>query len=114
MASIHSFSFENNELIRNYFNGGGEYTPIAELLYVHTHPLVRPNFVSEIEVIINKAHAVLEHKNAIDNKTGKRLVDWSKELGTLLPCLDESTAPRVLELLRNIYGVCSPIAKLQS
>lgn len=107
MSVLADFSL-NNLQIKQYFNGSDDYVPTSELLYVHTHPLVRPNFLSEIEVLINKASQVMVERN-ITGVPVQRFTALAQELGRQLPELTEKNAPAVLNTLREIYKLCNTV-----
>lgn len=109
MSVIQDFSF-NNPLIRDYFEGQGHYAPVPELMYIHSHPLIHPNFLSDIEALVNHTAQVLEEKNM---KSGpvNRFVHLAQSLGKLLPILSESNASEALIVLREIYQFCRKLTK---
>jgi hypothetical protein len=100
------FSF-NNPLIKAYFEGSDDYAPTSELMYIHTHPLVTPNFLAEIEhQVLVTAHFMLDKgmKGNIQN----RFVNLAQRLGTLLP-VEESGASEALRVLRELHQFCNKI-----
>lgn len=107
MSSLADFSL-NNALIKAYFQGSDEYIPSSELWYIHSHPLVRPNFVEDIEVLINKASQVIEAKN-MRGRIVEDFVDLGQKLGRLLPLKSEKEAEQALVVLRRIHKQCVAI-----
>lgn len=99
------FSF-NNDLIRAYFEGSNDYVPSSELIYLHEHPLIKGSFLTEIERMINETSSLLHRKN-MQGPIVQRFIEYSIRLGAELPIIDEQTAPRILEELRNIYSLCN-------
>jgi hypothetical protein len=107
MTTLADLSFGNYR-IRQYFDGSDDYIPSAELLYIHTHPLIKPNFLNELESFINltaKDMADRNMKGAIVNK----FVQHTKALGVQLPTLTNQNAANVLAALREIYKLCVSI-----
>lgn len=107
MSVITDFTF-NNPFIRDYFLGSDAYVPVPEFLYVHSHPLIRPNFMMEIEVLINNTSEYLQMKNMKGGPV-KRFVHLAQSLGAVLPIQDESKASEALRILREIYTFCNKI-----
>lgn len=95
----------SNPLISNYFDGDDSYIPVSELLYLHTHPLVQPNFLSDIEKLINDTAVYLESKN-MRGTVVEQIVTLTIEMSSYLPSLDRENAPKFLETLRRIYSIC--------
>ena len=99
----------SNKLIHDYFEGSNEYTPISELLYIHTH-LIPDNFLSQIERLINMTDELVSNPELkIKPKLVHRISNAAEDLGKLLPNVNETTAPTILELLREIYQACGRI-----
>ena len=104
---ILDFSF-NNPRIRNYFEGSDEYVPVEELLYVHSHPLVRPNFLAQIESILNlTAEHIIE--KSMKGKPINKFVQLTENLGKLLPGISKENSAEVLKVLREIYSHCGKV-----
>lgn len=99
-----------NPNIKKYFEGDNTYIPTGELLYLHTHPLITPNFISEINDIVVRAGNKLIYKNIPANS---RLVldlqDLCIQLGKRT---SEESAKEMLSVLRNIFILCNKINKL--
>lgn len=104
MSVIMDFSFKN-PMISDYFKGSDKYVPVPEMMYIHSHPLVMPNFIAEIEELINNTHGVLLSKN-VKQGSSNRLVQLAQSLGKLLPILDDNNAAEALCVLREIYKLC--------
>ena len=106
------FSF-NNQNIKRYFDGDDSYLPERELLYLHTHPLIQPNFLSQIENMVQKSGELLLSRNV---KEGSH---WITELETLcirigktMPDLSLSNPKETLTHLRELYILCNKILKV--
>jgi hypothetical protein len=95
----------SNPSISNYFNAKTESPPVAELLYLHTHPLVQPNFLGQIEELINITGDMMEQK-AMTGKPVDRLTTLTSKLGRRLPVITNENAPEILDILRDIYRLC--------
>jgi hypothetical protein len=82
--------------------------PVDELMYLHEHPLVQPNFLSQIEVMINESSEAVSQTRAWDAvapKLGAHLV----AIGNLMPKIDKTSAEEVLLRLREVYRIVSRI-----
>ena len=90
-----------NPLIKGFLEGTSEYVPSGELIYVHTH-LLAENFLSEIETLVNVANENIL-SSPKKSKKAKRLVVAAEELAKILPEINETTAPRILYVLRDVY-----------
>lgn len=100
----------NNPQIKAYFNGSDEYIPSSEFMYIHTHPLVKPNFVDHIESMINRSAVIIE-KRSIRGVVIEKFTDLAIKLGAELPNVTQETAPVVLSHLREIYKLCKNLLK---
>lgn len=94
--------------IRQYFAGDDSYVPTSELLYVHTHPLVQPNFVADIERIVNTT-AIYLMGRGMTGKPVERFTELAVRLGSLLPDLNKENAAEALGTLRDVYSLCLKI-----
>ena len=104
---IIDFSF-NNPRIREYFEGSDEYIPSEELVYVHTHPLIRPNFLAQLESIVNlTAEHIIE--KSMRGKPVNRFIQLTENLGKLLPGISKDNSAEVLKVLRDIYSHCGKV-----
>lgn len=110
MPSI-DLSFANPD-IRGYFNSKTEVPPVSELLYLHTHPLVQPNFLGQIESLINTTAELMEQK-AITGKPVERLVALTTKLGRRLPVVTNENAPEILDIIRDIYRLCCKLTGIR-
>lgn len=97
-------------MIKEYFEGDSKNPPVRELLYAHTHPLIRPTFLSEIESMIGVASEAADRKGiSPESKVVSDLILNAQKLGELIPSLDETSAPQCLLILRKIYTTCGKI-----
>ena len=94
----------NNPKIHKYLEGSSDIAPIGELLYIHTH-FIKDNFLSEIEVLINRtADLLLEHK--ANSGVATRLSYCASLLATQVHQISEETAPEILANIKQIYQIC--------
>lgn len=107
MTTLADFSLSNIQ-ISHYFSGSDAYTPTSELLYVHSHPLVRPNFLAEIEVLINQASEVMVQRK-MTGAPVEKFTKLAQSLGSQLPELNDKNAAAVLGTLREIYWLCKTV-----
>lgn len=100
----------SNPLILRFLEGDDSYVPTGELIYVHTR-LIQNNFLSDLERMVGVADQILAAfpKEA---KLARRLVNATTELGSILPVINEETAPRIMHLLRDVYKTTKKILAL--
>lgn len=97
-----------NESIKDYFLGSDFYVPVSELIYVHEHPMIRPNFLADLEVIILRTSKLMEDKN-IKGKVVDKFLNLTIKLGQELPVISKENAPRILSTLRAVYMLCTKL-----
>lgn len=95
-----------NPAIRDYFTGVSDSAPISEFLYLHTHPLVTDNFISEIRTLLDDSLSI--YTGGLPEPVQKKLVDCGLVLGTNALDLDVSevarpAAEKMLEAFRELY-----------
>lgn len=115
MAS-YDFSFKNAD-IKNWFNGkAGSTCPSSEFKYLHEHPLVKPNFINDLEKIIYDAGVHAKTGN-ISGKPINRLVslagDFTRTLSDFVETKSDESAVACLEVMRELYKVCNFILSLK-
>jgi len=96
------FTF-NNTYIKKYFDTG-ENPPIKEFLYLHEHPMVKPNFILELEKQLRGMTIVIQSKNikgAIINDVTNIAIRIGAELAN--NPLNEDNAKAILTEMRNGY-----------
>ena len=102
----YDFSF-NNSVVKEYFYGTGP-APVSELLYLHTHPLIRPNFLTIIDDRVKEAGKVI-----VDKKIGGAVVGdfmtLAVALGKHLPSVTEDNAIEVLDILKRILTLSDKV-----
>lgn len=95
----------SNPLIKSYFDGSDEYVPTNEFLYLHTHPLIRPNFLEQIEVKIRETTEYCIARS-INSTALMNVALLAEKLGKILPIVTEENAQEALSVLREIYRFC--------
>ena len=110
MPSV-DLSFANPD-IQDYFNAKSETPPVSELLYLHTHPLIQPNFLGQIEELINVTGDMMEQK-AMTGKPIERLTILTTKLGRKLPGITKENAPEILDIIRDIYRLCCKLTGIR-
>lgn len=85
---------------------------MSELLYLHTHPLVQPNFLGQVESLINQAADVMEQKS-MTGKPVERLTILTTKLGRKLPDVTKENAPEILDIVRDIYKLCCKLTGIR-
>ena len=98
------FSLKNTK-IKSFFGGDDSFPPVSELLYLHTHPLIRPNFLTEIENLVKEAEEYLI-ANKITGSITKELEEIAINIGTKLPELTEENSLELLKEIRKLYILC--------
>jgi hypothetical protein len=105
------FSFSNPS-IRKYFDGDDSSAPTRELVYLHSHPLIQPNFVTEINNLVAEAVNKLNAQKV--SKTSKwvtELEDLCIKLGRTMPEVKISQPEETLVHLRSLHNLCNKIMK---
>lgn len=98
----------NNPKIKTYLEGTSEFSPVGELVYIHTH-FIENNFLSEIEVMINIADEILS-KNSNKKAQAFKLRAYAEKFGSQISQgVNEETSPGILETLRSIYQLTKTI-----
>lgn len=103
----------NNPAIKAFFEKETDEPPVGEFIYVHTH-FLSENFLSDIEVIINKTVVKLEQEKL--KPTGKSAIalkihDAAEQYALQCNDISEESAPKTLFILREIYQLCSKVLK---
>lgn len=99
-----------NELIKKYFEGDDSYIPSSELVYLHTHPLIKGSFLVEIERMVNESTEIIISKN-IQGIIIARFIEATQKFGAELPTISQENAPRILHQLRIVYGLCKKLLR---
>lgn len=105
MTKTYDFTIKGNEGIRNYFSGNNSYVPIPEILYLHDRPLLRPNFLTEIQDLVEETGKYLKEKN-ITGYVLDKLSEYAITLANTLPDVTKDNAELVLGTLRDIRHLC--------
>lgn len=110
----YDFSIKN-PAIKSWLDKETETPPVREFLYLHEHPQIRPNFVSDIEVLIHETGQHMVRKN-ISGAPAERLVsyaeDFANDTNDFIQSRSEEHAESVLEDLRKLYQICTRIKSL--
>lgn len=102
-----SFRIQDHDGIRKFLEGDDSHIPISELQYLHTHPLLRPNFVTEIDdLAVEVGHKIIEKK--IVGKPIEKLEEIAISIGTRMhnPEISSEDAKHILFSLRDLYNLC--------
>lgn len=102
-----SFLIEENEAIRKFLEGDDSYIPSSEYMYLHDRPLIRPNFITQIQDLVDVVgHKIMKHR--LNGKPVDRLEDIAIALGQAMDGEMNSTkANTVVMELRNLYQHCN-------
>lgn len=93
-----NFSFSNPK-IKDYFFKDSE-PPVSEFMYLHSHPLIRPNFVKQIEEVFENTNAYFETHRVSDSVKNK-FYSKTLQLAKTLP-LSTKSAEEVLAILKSV------------
>lgn len=102
-------TFEN-QLIKNYFEGDNSYVPSRELIWLHEHPQVRPNFLTELEELVLDVGKIMKKYNLAGHHIEK-LMDIAIRIGQRLPIITDETAPEILHAMREAYKICNDLKR---
>lgn len=105
----------SNPSIKAWLDRDSDEQPVREFLYLHEHPQVRPNFVTDIEILIYETGQHMLSKN-ISGAPANKLVSlaeaFANKLNDFVQDRSEEGAERVLESLRDLYRICNRIKSL--
>lgn len=104
-----SFLFEENEGIQNFFDGDDTYTPTSEFMYLHERPLLRPNFMTQIDDLVRQA-SIKIGKHKLTGKPIDQLIEYAVEMGQQLDGdMTEDKAKAILIAMRKLRNLCLEI-----
>lgn len=104
-----SFLIEENTNISNFLEGDDLYIPSGELIYLHIHPLIRPNFLTQIDDLVQKVGVKIIEKN-VQGKVIEHLSSLAVEIGTNLED-PEGKAVQLMKSIRELYQLCIHLDK---
>ena len=111
MLSEKDFSLSNPE-IKGYFEFTSNTPPEGEIKYLHTHPLVTPNFVEEINILVVKAGERLASAKGIGyDQYIKRIQETCIKLGESIPNMEMPDPANTLFYLREAYTLSNEILR---
>lgn len=114
MAHSYDYTF-NNSLIKRYFDGEDSYVPLAELIHLHRHPLMTPNFMTQLSEMIATAGKAIE-KNKLGSYYTDRLqeaaIGIGKQLSGAEGGLSISDGAKMLEHMREVYKLCLDLSSM--
>ena len=105
----------SNPTIKSWLDRDSENQPVREFLYLHEHPQIRPNFVTDIEVLIYETGQHMIAKNisgAPANKLVSLAETFAHRLNDFVQDRSEDGAQVVLESLRDLYRLCKKIKSI--
>jgi hypothetical protein len=100
------YTFKNT-LIKKFFEGDDSYIPTSELIYLHTHPLVRPNFLTELSEMLTQAGKLIQ-KHKLTHYSD-RLMHIALRMGQELPTITEEQAKIILSATRDAYQLSNEL-----
>lgn len=100
------YTFQNT-LIKRYFDGDNSYVPTSEIIYLHKHPMIRPNFMMELsEMIRDAGELMIKHKLT---HYADKLTNIAIRMGKELPDVNDANAKAVLETMREAYTLANEL-----
>lgn len=102
----------DNPNVYAFMNNKTNLPPVAEFMYIHTHP-GSANFVTQLEVMIGRAETHLAD-NPKKAGVAQKLKSKLEELAPLMGEITRDSAGRILFILRDIYVICQMFAKPES
>lgn len=100
------FSLSNIDISR-FFSGDDSNPPVRELVYVHTHPFIQPNFVNQIGDMVNEYSTILTRAGVGPTSSAVvEVTDLCISLGQSINDLTIKDPTITLNVLRDIYKVC--------
>lgn len=111
----YDFSFKNPEIGNWFAFEPDSEPPVRQFMYIHEHPLIRPNFITELELEI---YAAGQHmmENNIRGSAAVRLErfarDFTRGLESFVVDRSEENALPALEAMRNLRKLCSQVKGL--
>lgn len=101
-----NFTIENNQGIRDFLEGSDKYIPTSEVIYLHTHPLVKPNFILQVSDMLEDIGNRFITYRKLTDKIAEELINYAVELEKSLPEINEKNAEKACKAIRNIYTFC--------
>lgn len=102
------FTIAGNKGISDFLEDKGTYVPTQEIIYLHTHPLIYPTFLSEINDLMKTVGEKIISKN-VRGKPINDLSDIFIEIASKLPDINEDNAETILLSIKKLYGLLKRI-----
>ncbi len=113
---MYDFTFSNSS-IKNWFESkDGSTPPTKEFQYLHSHPLVKPNFLVQLEVMILEASRDIQVKNIVGkpiSELSNGAVNMAEALNDFMATRDDDSAQRCLLAMRRVYKACKFVSKIK-
>ena len=110
--SPNDFTLANPNILA-FFEGSDDYIPVGEVIYLHEHPLITPNFVQELDAMLLSVADKLAKISGTEKYT-KTLEKIAITLGINLAdgVINREQATNILMALREAYELKKLIEKL--
>lgn len=95
------FTLSNNNIL-DFFTGKSDTAPVNEFKYLHSHPMIRPNFLTEIEDLLKQACEKLQGANLNQDAFIPLLSEHGRILGTNIEDF-EGKAETILNSMKVLY-----------
>lgn len=92
-----------NKKISDYFEGVSETAPVGEFLYLHSHPALRPNFLTQIESLVAAVWSEPGRLKVTSDVYLHKLQSMCLVLGTLIDKINPDNVHTFLSTLRELY-----------
>jgi hypothetical protein len=93
----------SNKKLSDYFEGLSEVAPIGEFMYLHSHPAIRPNFLTQIEALVAKVWSEPDRLKVTSDVYLHRLHGLCLTLGTLIDKITPDNVGTFVSTLRELY-----------
>ena len=101
-----SFRIKDNTIIRDFLLIEGKSPPVSEYLYLHEHPLLRPNFLTEIDDLVKETGELIISRK-VSGAPIEKLSALVIRIGSKVDLkMNEDQAKEVLLALKEVYQLC--------
>lgn len=92
-----------NKKISDYFDGNSDIPPIGEFMYLHTHPAIRPNFLTQIEEMVSQVWSEPNRLKVTSDVYLHKLHGLCLVLGTLIDKITPDNVGTFVSTLKELY-----------
>lgn len=99
---------ENPDLTKFFIKGDDSYVPFRELMYLEEHPLIRPNFITEVSSLMTNVY-LLVYLHNLKGEVVTKLEEYGLTLAKNIFDLTEEKAKKATFALRDLFILCNQI-----